>query len=200
MRQYRLAVVAATLVVGSSACGAARLAVPDGIGPHPVLPQPESAFIPTVNVAHAVGWPEGATPIAARGLTVTSFATGLDHPRWLHVLPKGDVLVAETAAPPRPEEGKGIKAHFMKYFMKKAGAGGPSANRIALLRDTDGDGRADLRAPFIENLNSPFGMALVGVAIDAAGALLVADDIGNVVWRMGHASVVSNGAARESKP
>jgi glucose/arabinose dehydrogenase len=95
-------------------------------------------------------------------MVVTAFATGLDHPRWLHVLPNGDVLVAETAAPPQPEEGTGLKGRVMTYFMKQAGAVTASANRITLLRDTDGDGRADLRTRFIEDLNSPFGMALVG--------------------------------------
>jgi glucose/arabinose dehydrogenase len=95
-------------------------------------------------------------------MVVTAFATGLDHPRWLHVLPNGDVLVAETAAPPQPKDEKGLKGRVMTYFMKKAGAGTASADRITLLRDTDGDGRADLRTRFIENLHSPFGMALVG--------------------------------------
>ena len=98
----------------------------------------------------------------AQGLSVTTFAEGLEHPRWLHVLPNGDVLVAESAAPQQPELGKGIKGFFMKLFMKKAGSAVPSANRITLLRDTDGDGIADLRSPFITGLNSPFGMALVG--------------------------------------
>jgi glucose/arabinose dehydrogenase len=87
---------------------------------------------------------------------------GLDHPRWLYVLPNGDVLVAETNAPPRPEDSKGIRAWFMKRAMKDAGAGVPSANRITLLRDADGDGAAELRTAFIEGLNSPFGMVLVG--------------------------------------
>jgi glucose/arabinose dehydrogenase len=95
-------------------------------------------------------------------MKVNAFATGLDHPRWLYVLPNGDVLVAETNAPPRPEDGKGIKAWFMKRFMKKAGAAVPSANRVTLLRDTDGDGVAEVKTPFLQNLNSPFGIALVG--------------------------------------
>jgi glucose/arabinose dehydrogenase len=93
-------------------------------------------------------------------MIVTAFALGLDHPRWLYVLPNGDVLVAETAAPPQPGE-RGPKAWAMKYFMKRAGAASQSANRITLLRDTDADGTADLRTTFIESLNSPFGMALV---------------------------------------
>jgi glucose/arabinose dehydrogenase len=95
-------------------------------------------------------------------LNVNAFATGLDHPRWLYVLPNGDVLVAETNAPERPDDSKGIKGWFMKRAQKKAGAGVPSANRITLLRDSDGDGIAEGRYKYIDNLNSPFGMALVG--------------------------------------
>ena len=95
------------------------------------------------------------------GTTVAAFATGLQHPRWLHVLPNGDVLVAETDAPPKPAE-KGPRALIMGFFMKQAGSGTPSANRITFLRDADGDGVAEMRTSFIEGLNSPFGMALVG--------------------------------------
>jgi glucose/arabinose dehydrogenase len=131
-------------------------------GPNPTLPEPTSSLIPTVKVAPAKGWPEGVTPKAAPGTQVNAFATGLQHPRWVYVLPNGDVLVAETNAPERPEEGKGIKGRAMKHFQKKAGAGVPSANRITLLRDADGDGVAETRELFLEGLNSPFGMALVG--------------------------------------
>jgi len=93
---------------------------------------------------------------------VNAFAEGLVHPRCVYVLPNGDVLVAETNAPARPDEGKGIKGRAMKSVQKRAGAAVPSPNRITLLRDADGDGVAELRAPFLEGLNSPFGMALVG--------------------------------------
>ncbi|MEO8346858.1 MAG: sorbosone dehydrogenase family protein [Betaproteobacteria bacterium] len=152
--------VAALLMVG---CGdTARLRVSDGTGPTPDLPPPTRTLVPTVNVATATGWPSGAMPTAAEGTSVARFAEGLDHPRWLYVLPNGDVLVAETNAPPRPEDGQGIKGQLMKWFMKKAGAGVPSANRITLLRDTDGDGIAETRTVFLDGLNSPFGMALVG--------------------------------------
>src|SRR5688500_3043397 len=146
-----------------AACGdRAKLPVSAGMGPAPVLPEPNKTLLPTVKVADATGWPAGAVPTAAPGLRVAAFASGLDHPRWLHVLPNGDVLVAETNAPPRPKEGKGLKGWFMKMFMKKAGAAVPSANRIALLRDADGDGVAETRSIFLHGLNSPFGMALVG--------------------------------------
>ncbi|ARU18260.1 PQQ-dependent sugar dehydrogenase [Croceicoccus marinus] len=144
-------------------CGhVADIPVEAASGPAPQIVEPAETLLPTFDVAPATGWPDGAAPVPAQGMAVTSFATGLDHPRWLHVLPNGDVLVAESAAPPQPELGKGIKGFFMKLFMKKAGSAVPSANRITLLRDTDGDGVADMRAPFITELNSPFGMALVG--------------------------------------
>lgn len=146
----------------------AELPVSAGFGPDPVLPQPSKTLIPTVNIAPAKGWPSGGRPTAAEGLTVTAFADKLDHPRWLYVLPNGDVLVAETNAPPKPEDYKGFKGWVMKKAMKKAGAGGPSANRISLLRDGDGDGRADFRADFLENLNSPFGMELIGTELYVA--------------------------------
>jgi glucose/arabinose dehydrogenase len=133
-----------------------------GYGPSPQLPKPEKSLIPTIEVAPARGWPEGKTPTAASGLTVTAFAVELDHPRWLYVLPNGDVLVAETNAPPRPEDKKGLKGYAMQKVMEKAGAAVPSANRISLLRDADGDGRAETHTIFMSDLNSPFGMALVG--------------------------------------
>ncbi|MEA3193642.1 MAG: hypothetical protein QOD26_1975 [Betaproteobacteria bacterium] len=136
--------------------------MPLQVGGDPSLPQPTKTLIPTVKIAPAKGWPEGTMPTAAAGGAVTPFAKGLDHPRWVYVLPNGDVLVAETNAPERPEEGKGIKGRAMKSVMKRAGAAVPSANRITLLRDADGDGVAEMRAPFLEGLNSPFGMALVG--------------------------------------
>jgi glucose/arabinose dehydrogenase len=151
------------LAISVTACGQ-MASQPDTavVGPNPVLPAPEKSLVPVIQVATAKGWPAGAKPVAAPGTTVAAMATGLDHPRWLYVLPNGDVLVAETNAPPKPEDGKGIKAKFMKMFMKKAGAGAPSANRITLLRDANGDGVAETRTLFLEGLNSPFGMALVG--------------------------------------
>jgi len=119
-------------------------------------------MLPTVHIAKAEGWKQGEKPVPAVGLSVTAFASGLDHPRWVYVLPNGDVLVAETAAPKRPDEGKGIKGRAMSAAMKRAGSAVPSANRITLLRDADGDGVAEMRTQFLDRLNSPFGMALVG--------------------------------------
>lgn len=131
-------------------------------GYNPKLSTPNTDFIPTVNIADATGWPAGITPTPAAGFDVTLFAKDLNHPRWLYVLPNGDVLVAETNAPPKPEDGQGIKGWFMKLFMEKAGAGVKSANRIILLRDKDGDGTPETRTTFLDELYSPFGMALVG--------------------------------------
>ncbi|MCX7256212.1 MAG: sorbosone dehydrogenase family protein [Polaromonas sp.] len=162
-----LATLLCTLALG--ACGDTALLAPEaGMGPHPVLPPPRADLVPTVNIAPAQGWPEGRMPTPMADLAVTAFATGLAHPRWLYTLPNGDVLVAETNAPPKPEDGKGIKGWFMKKVMQRVGAAVPSANRITLLRDADGDGRAETRSVLLENLNSPFGMALVGDALYVA--------------------------------
>ncbi|HET6898688.1 MAG TPA: sorbosone dehydrogenase family protein, partial [Vicinamibacteria bacterium] len=152
-------------------CGAtARLPVTAGMGPDPTLPKPDKSLIPLVKVVKAKGWPAGATPVAAQGTTVAPFAQGLDHPRWVYVLPNGDVLVAETNAPPRPEDGKGIKGWFFKRYQKKAGGAVPSANRITLLRDADGDGVPETRTVFLGGLHAPFGMALVGESFYVANA------------------------------
>ncbi len=162
MRKPQLVFVIA-LAGGLAACGeSSSLQVSDGTGPSPKLPEPNKTLIPTVNIAPAIGWPDGGKPTAAAGTQVAAFAEGLDHPRWLYVLPNGDVLVAETNAPPKPDDSSGIRGWVMKKVMGKAGAGVPSPNRITLLRDADHDGVAETRTVFLQNLNSPFGMTLVG--------------------------------------
>jgi glucose/arabinose dehydrogenase len=169
MRRPALVIAFSLLVFGCSET--ARHAAIEGYGPDPVLPKPTSTLFPTVNVAEASAWPAGAAPTPMQGLAVNAFASGLDHPRWLYVLPNGDVLVAETNKPPPPKDKEGgLKAWFMKMFMKKAGAGVPSANRITLLRDANGDGMAEVKTPFITGLYSPFGMALVGETLYVANA------------------------------
>jgi glucose/arabinose dehydrogenase len=158
-------VLALALVAGFSIFGGAAAALPSssGYGPNPELPAPNQRLIPVVNAPNAIGWADGEKPVAAEGMDVTAFASGLDHPRWLYVLPNGDVLVAETNAPAdRPEDAKGIKGWFFQVFKKKAGGGVPSAERITLLRDADGDGVAETRSVFLNGLTSPFGMVLVG--------------------------------------
>jgi glucose/arabinose dehydrogenase len=171
-----LAIVASALAL--SACSdSAKVPEEATVGPNPTLPEPRTSLIPTVDIAPAKGWPDGTMPKAVNGLSVTALAKGLDHPRWLFVLPNGDVLVAESNAPERPER-SGIKTFVMNQVMKRAGAGVPSANRITLLRDTDGDGVAETRTVFLKGLNSPFGMAMIG------GDLFVANT--NAVMRFAY--------------
>jgi glucose/arabinose dehydrogenase len=180
----------ALCVFGLAACAErSQLTAGADTGPNPVLPEPTETLIPTVKIAPAKGWPAGATPKAAPGTRVSAFATGLQHPRWVYVLPNGDVLVAETNAPARPEEGKGLKGRVMGSYMKKAGAAVPSANRITLFRDADGDGFPETREVFLENLNSPFGMALVGNDLYVANT----DAIVRFAYRDGQTRIDSKG-------
>ena len=159
------------LALPLASCGDNPLPEEAGYGPNPTLPAPKSSWLPTIKVAKAVGWKEGEKPTPLAGGQVTAFATGLQHPRWLYELPNGDVLVAESDAPPKPEEKKGgIRAWVQGLFMQRAGSKTPSANRISLLRDADGDGVAETKSIYLENLTSPFGMALVGDQLYIANA------------------------------
>jgi len=189
----RSTVLALTILIGAlllDGCGEpATLTVPDGMGAHPQLPAPDRTLLPTMDIAKAVGWPAGTKPQAAAGLTVTAYAQGLDHPRWLYSLPNGDVLVAETNAPPRPDDNKGIKGWISNKIMSLAGATVPSANRISLLRDTTGDGVADTRTVFLKNLSSPFGMALVGNTLYVADS----DALLSFPYRTGETSIAADG-------
>ncbi len=144
-----------------TACGQiSQLPIDAGTGAQPNLPPPNHTLFPIINIAPAKGWPKSKSPQAAAGMRVARFASGLNHPRWLYVLPNGDVLVAETNAPPTPEDSKGIRAWIIGLAMQNAGAAVASANRIILLRDTDGV--ADLQSVLLDGLNSPFGMTLIG--------------------------------------
>lgn len=174
----------------------AKQDVLDGSGVNPTLTEPNETLIPTVNIAPALGWPIGVMPTPAAGTRIQAFARDLDHPRWLYVLPNGDVLVAETNAPARPEQKKGIKGAIMGAVMKKAGAAVPSANRITLLRDTDGDGVANLRSVFLENLNSPFGMVLVGNDLYIANS----DAILRFPYSSGNTRITANGTKLADLP
>ena len=170
MRHHLPRLCAGATLLLLAACGD-KSTLPQGadIGPQPELKAPNKTLIPTVNIAKATGWPAGVMPTAAAGLDVNAFATALDHPRWVYVLPNGDVLVAESKAPAKPEAG-GIRNWIQSKVMARAGAGVPSANRITLLRDADGDGVAELKTVFLKNLHSPFGMALVGDMLYVANA------------------------------
>jgi len=171
-RRFREILIVSAAMTALAACGQSNGQQNStiGYGANPALPEPSHALLPTVKVSKVVGWANGVTPRAPAGFRVQPLATGLDHPRWLYVLPNGDVLVAESNGPPKKEPTKGIKGFFEKMIMKKAGAGVPSANRITLLRDADHDGVAEVKTPFLENLYSPFGMALVGGTLYVANA------------------------------
>jgi len=150
------------LVVGLVGCAEKSQDPSIGYGPNPELPDPNQPLIPVIRSPNAIGWAEDQAPVPAEGMEVNAFASDLDHPRWLYVLPNGDVLVAETNGPERPDDAKGLRGWFFKFFRRNAGGGVPSANSITLLRDADGDGTAEVRTVFLDELNSPFGMALVG--------------------------------------
>ena len=153
-------VLAAAVIWYMARPDVAQLPLDAVTGPKPQITDAREQTIPTIKVADVDRWKAGETPVAAPGLIVERFADGLDHPRNVYVLPNGDVLVAETNSPPR--DGGGIEGMVMRWLMNKAGAGVPSANRITLLRDADGDGQAEVKTPFITGLKSPFGMVLVG--------------------------------------
>lgn len=183
--------LAGILMLHLAGCGdVAILPENAGVGPRPALPAPHPTLIPTVHIAPAKGWPAGATPQAAAGLAVGAYAMGLDHPRWLYVLPNGDVLVAESNSPPRPDDARGIKGWVARLVMKRAGGGAPSANRITLLRDADGDGIAEMRTVLLSGLNSPFGMTLVGSDLYVANT----DSIMRFPYKAGATQISAPGA------
>ena len=163
MRPNSVLALATAAVAGLSGCaGASRLSETTTAGPSPILVAPAKDPLPSIHVVEAVGWRGEETPAPAEGLAIGAFARSLDHPRWLYVLPNGDVLVAETNAPPRPDDNTGLRGWFFSRYQKKAGGAVPSANRISLLRDADSNGVAETKTVFLQGLNSPFGMALVG--------------------------------------
>ena len=187
----RFAPLAVLAACALAACAALAQSPPSaGIGPNPGLPAPQKSLLPTLSIAPAQGWPAGVTPKAPAGFKVTALASGLDHPRWIYTLPNGDVLVAESNGPAKPEGMKnvhadGLRGMVMGMVMKRAGAGAPSANRIPLLRDADGDGVAEMKTPFLTGLVSPFGMALVGNELFIANA----DAIVKVPYQAGQTSI-----------
>lgn len=160
--------VAAGGVVQYSRGEQAALTVEQGTGPNPVLPAPAGRVLPTVNIAHPVGWKNGEHPTPAEGLAVTAFATNLDHPRWLYTLPNGDVLVAQSNSP--ETDIQTLKNRIASLVMGAVGAGAPSPDRIVLLRDENGKGTATQQTVLLDHLYSPFGMALVGNDLYVANA------------------------------
>jgi len=197
MRRHLNFLVMTLVALGLVACGErARLSVQSGTGERPSLPAPDESLIPVVNIAPAKGWPDKKTPESPAGLDVNIYATNLSHPRWLYKLPNGDILVAETNAPPKPDDGKGIKGFFMALAMKRAGADTPSANRITLLRDTNGDGVVDFHSVFLQGLNSPFGMALVGNTFYVANS----DAVVRFPYRLGDTEIKATGETLTALP
>ncbi len=185
-----LTAIAVSAAVLLSACGdTSKLPESAGIGPSPTLPEPKKTLVPTLHIAPATSWAAGTAPTPVAGTAVQRFAEGLEHPRWLYVLPNGDVLVAESNAPPKPAgtDSGGIKGWVQGLVMKRAGAKAPSANRISLLRDADGDGVAETKTVFLDKLTSPFGMVLVGDTLYIANA----DAVVKVPYAAGQTSIAA---------
>lgn len=189
MRPFRFVISCLVIITISACANSAKLSVSDGMGPEPILPQPKTSFIPTVNIATAVGWPIGAKPIAADGLVVNLFADHLQHPRWLYVLPNGDVLVAESNAPAKPNNAFSLRGWITSKFMAKAGAGVASADRITLLRDADKDGVVEEQKVLLAGLNSPFGMALVDEYLYVANT----DAVFRYPYKVGQTEITDTG-------
>ena len=169
MKTLWLATMAALTL---SACAAGSDDPLTGFGLNPPLKAPKSSLLPTVGVPDVVGWAAGAAPTAPPGFTVTRYAEGLDHPRWLLVLPNGDVLAAESASEPSKADSsnRGIKGFFQKMLMQKVGSARPSPNKIILVRDANNDGIAETRTDFAQGLKQPFGMTLVGRTLYVANS------------------------------
>lgn len=188
LRRPALLAVPMVLVLGACTQGAS-LPTDQGFGPNPVLPEAKKQDIPVVKIAKVTGWAKGEVPAAAEGLKVGALAEGLDHPRWIYVLPNGDVLVAESNSPERPKGETGFKDWIANIIMSSAGAVTKSANRITLLRDADGDGVAEVKTTFLGGLNSPFGMSLIGETLYVANT----DAVVAFPYKAGETSIKANG-------
>ena len=178
------------ILLGALSLSAVAQQYPTGWGPNPSLPAPQKSLIPTMNIAKAEPWPQGTRPTPAAGLAATAYASGLDHPRWLYVMPNGDVLVAESNKPKNAPKEDGIRAKVQGLVMKKAGAGVESPNRIMLLRGLKPDGTAESKTVFMKDLNSPFGMALVGNDLYIANA----DALWKFPYKTGETSIAAKGS------
>lgn len=179
MKHFRnLSIITLLILIGfgywATRPDVARVPAAKLTGPDVELTNVESRVqkIPTIKIANVDRWKAGEKPTAAAGLKVELYAGGLDHPRNLYTLPNGDILVAETNR--QPGKGGGLTGWVADWLMNKAGAGVASADRITLLRDADGDGKAEYKGVFLKGLKSPFGMALVG------GRLFIANTTGIV--------------------
>ncbi|MFL5337126.1 MAG: PQQ-dependent sugar dehydrogenase [Geminicoccaceae bacterium] len=195
MRKHAMLLVCTGIGVLAAMPGHAQTTAQDpGYGPDPQLPAPEKGLIPTVNIARVERWAPGEKPNAAQGFMVAAYAADFDHPRWLYVLPNGDVLVAETNTPPK--ETRGLKSFIMKQVQKIAGAGAQTPNRITLLRDADKDGKPETRSMFLKDLYSPFGMALVGNDFYVANA----DSVMRFPYKEGQTEITAAGTKLTDLP
>jgi glucose/arabinose dehydrogenase len=153
------AAVAVSLMAGAACAEKPTLPVEQRTGPTPTLPAPHKSFLPTLKTPKAGAWAEGAAPAVPAGFVVNRFAERLDHPRWVYVLPNGDVLAALSATEPKPA--KSLMELVQNMVQKRVGAQEPSPDQIVLLRDADGDGVAELQSVMIAGVKQPFGMALM---------------------------------------
>jgi glucose/arabinose dehydrogenase len=190
----RLAILLATVAgLGLAGCDDHAGDPKRQIGANPVLPEIQQYLMPPMRVAKVVGWGEDETPAVPQGLQVHALATGLEHPRSLYVLPNGDVLVVESNGPKAPvNRPKDIITGWVQSF---AGAKAKDANRITLLRD-NGDGSPKLRTVFLDHLNSPFGVALVGHDLYVANT----DAIVRYPYQDGQTSITAAGTKLTDLP
>lgn len=165
----------------------ATLEASAGQGANPTLPAPNPTLMPTVNIARVARWENGAKPQAAEGLQVAAYADGFDHPRWMYLLPNGDVLVAEANKPQTDDPSTGVADWVADKVKSLAGAGVKSPDRIVLLRDANGDGIAEERHVLLKDLHSPFGMALVGSDLYVANA----DSLVKVPYQAGQTEITA---------
>jgi glucose/arabinose dehydrogenase len=156
-------------------------------GPNPNIPEPQESLLPTFKWSVDGHWPDGATPSAGQGLAVAPYAQDLKHPRWLYVLPNGDVLVAEAATVPSAP--KSITGLVQGWLQRRTGSITENANRITLLRDADGDGQVETRTNFLEGLNQPFGMALINDQLYVANT----DSVVRFPYHAGDTRIASEG-------
>lgn len=159
-RAMGLAVVcAATLFL--TGCDGDSFDPTNQIGANPKLPEPQQCLLPPMHQSSPAGWEQGEKPNVAAGLKIEALATGLEHPRSLYVLPNGDVLIVESKAPPAPPISR-PKDLVMQWIEAQTTSTKQKSNRITLVRSADGQGEDPIRSTFLDNLSSPFGVALVG--------------------------------------
>ena len=186
MNKVLISTITVTLLTLSACTETAKLPASAGFGAKPDLSQMNKKMIATINVAKAVGWAANTMPTVIKGNTVAPFATQLEHPRWLYELPNGDILVAETNHKEK-SDGFSVKGWIAGKLMANGGAAVPSPNKIMLLRDTNGDGVADEKHVFLKDLNSPFGMSLIGDTFYVANA----DQVIKFTYKTGESEITS---------